>query len=291
MRDKLLRPVVQPLLALLLVAAVPLTVLLFGLKTVVYSDTIYREIPESEEFVKGVRPFVEDSLEAECLFYDIPFDTLRTCVTDEWLREISREYTASVYEALCSGEELVPVSVSADVYRTALEGYFASLPEDKRPRDETVTDTLSKEFAEVTSATLSSGIINRVLNYGHDFVYGNTLLRRVSSYAPWALLATLVLAALSLLPWGGFRSRFYSTAGSLFVGSALSFVPLWLLKRYDLPSRLALGDSPLKLYVRGIVGGMTEGFTALTFGVFLAASVLLVAATVVLVTAKKEQHQ
>ena len=289
MCNTVLRPVMQTLLSLLLVIAVPVTVLLFGLKTIVYNEEIYHRIPESETFIDGVLPFVEESLEAECLFYDIPFDTVRTAITDDWLREISREYTKNVYEALCSGEEVAELVVSPAPYRTVLEAYFASLPENERPLDKNVADTLSKEFAAVTASSLSSGLINRVLNYGHDFVYGDTLLRRLSAYAVPSLLITLLLLAVNLIPWGGFRKRCYAAAGSLFVGSALTFVPLWLLKRYGLASRLALGDSPLKLYVSGIVDGMTNGFFTLSLIVFLCAAALLVL-SVCLVAFKKEKQ-
>lgn len=291
MVDRVFRPLFQAAVAILLVVSVAATVLLFGLQGYVYSERLYRDIPNDPAFVQGMTDYVLDDLEAECLFYDLPFDTIKTAVTTEWIRELSRQYTASVYTALCSGEELKPLDVDPAPYRAVIDSFFASLPEEERPLDVNAAATLSQELATSTEAVLAGGIINRFLGYGHDLVYGDTPLRKTASMAWWSLAAAVLFAVLSLIPWGGRLQRFYATAGSLFVGSALAFVPLWLLKRHDLVNRLVLGDSPLKLYVGGILDGAVGGMTAAALWVFIGCAVLLVAAAVLLVRYKAKENK
>lgn len=288
MVDRFLRPVLQALLSVILAIAVAVTVLLFGLQNVVYNEKLYSDIPEDPAFVEGMTAYVLNDLEAECLFYDLPFDTMKNAVTEEWIRELSQEYTAAVYTALCSGNAAEDLTVDPAPYRAVLDIFFASLPEEERPLDDNAAATLSEELAHSTALVMAGGLSDTILNYGHRFVYGDTLLRRVASYAVWALIAVVVLALLSVIPWGGWRRRVYATAGSLFIGSALTFVPLWLLQRHGLVDRLVLGESPLKLYVNGILNGMIDGMTAISLWVFVGALVLLAASVVVMVCHKEE---
>ncbi len=281
MVDRFLRSVLQTLLSVLLVISVVVTVLLFGLQNIVYNEKLYSDIPEDPVFVEGMTTYVLNDLEAECLFYDLPFDTIKGAVTEEWIRELSEEYTAAVYEALCSGNADEDFTVDPAPYRAVLDSFFASLPEEERPLDDNAAATLSEELAHSTALVMAGGLSDTILNYGYRFVYGDTLLRRIASYAVWALIAAVVLAALSLIPWGGWRRRLYATAGSLFVGSALAFIPLWLLQRHGVVDRLALGESPLKLYINGILSGMIDGMTAISLWVFVGTLVLLAASVVV----------
>ncbi len=283
MVDRVVRPLVQAAVAVLLTVAVAVTTLTAGLRLYVYNETVYRNVPNDPAFVQGMTEYVLDGLEDECLFYDLPFDTMKTAVTEDLIRSFSQEYTAAVYASLCSGEEIPPFTVDPSVYRPTLDAFFASLPEEERPMDANAAETLSQELAKSTGTVLSSGLINSVLGYGHDFVYGNTPLRRIAALLWWMLAAALALLGISLIPWGGFKKRVYATAGSVFVGASLAFVPLWMLKQHGFAERLVLGDSPLKLYVTGLLDGIVNGLTSVALWVFAIAAVLLLAAAVLLV--------
>ena len=287
MVDRVVRPLVQAVVAVLLTALVAVTTLAAGLRLYVYNETVYRNVPNDPAFVRGMTEYVLSGLEDECLFYDLPFDTMKTAVTEELIRSFSKEYTAAVYASLCSGEAIAPFTVDPSVYRPTLDAFFASLPEEKRPLDPLAAQTLSEELAKSTGTVLSSGLINSALGYGHDFVYGNTPLRRFASLVWWLLAAALVLLGISLIPWGGFKNRVYATAGSVFVGASLAFVPLFMLKQHNLAERLVLGESPLKLYVKGLLDSVVNGITAVALWVFIFAAVFLLAAVVLLLKGKR----
>ena len=290
MVDRIVRPLVQTAVAALLTVLVAVTTLAAGLRLYVYNETVYRNVPNDPAFVQGMKEYVLSGLEDECLFYDLPFDTMKTAITEDLIRSFSREYTAAVYASLCSGEAIAPFTVDASVYRPTLDAFFASLPEEKRPMDSNAAQTLSEELAKSTGAVLSSGLINSALGYGHDFVYGNTPLRRFASLLWWLLAATLATLGVSLILWGGFKKRVYATAGSVFVGASLTFVPLFMLKQHNLAERLVLGDSPLKLYVKGLLGGVVNGLTTVALWVFAIAAVVLLAAVVVLLKEKRNEQ-
>ncbi len=283
MVDHVLRPILQTLLAVLLVVSLTITVLLCGLQTVVYCESLYHDIPDDPAFVEGMTAYVLDDLDAECLFYDLPFDVLKSVITEERVHTWSREYTVAVYDALCNGGDVKSVTVDPAPYRAVLDAFFESLPESERPLDANAAQTIAGELAQSTAGVLSSGLINVALDYGHRFVYGDTPLRRAASQAGIGIAVTVLLTVLSLLPWGGWRHRFYVTAGSLFVGSALAFVPLWLLQRHGIPDRLAIGRSPLKLYVDGVLDGIINGMTTLALWVLISSTVLLIASVAVYV--------
>lgn len=283
MVDRVLRPILQTLLAVLLVVSLAVTVLLCGLQNVVYRETLYHDLPDDPGFIEGMTAYVLDDLDAECLFYDLPFDALKAVITEDRVRSWSREYTAAVYDALCNGGDPAPITVDSTPYRATLDAFFDSLPESERPLDVNAAETIAGELAQSTALVLTSGFINAALNYGHRFVYGDTPLRRAASQAGVGIAATVLLAILSLLPWGGYRRRLYATAGSLFIGSALAFVPLWLLQRHGIADRLAIGRSPLKLYVDGVLDGIINGMTSLARWVFIGSAVLLIASVAVYV--------
>ncbi len=280
--------VLRAVLAVLVAVAVLGAVLLAGLHGVVFREELYTGLPDGDGFTDGMTAYILDDLEAECLFYDLPFDVLRTAVTAEQVQSWAREYTAAVYEGLCTGQTVHDFAVSPAVYRPTLDAYFAELPEEERPPDEHATETLAQELADSTSEVLKGALVGTAVEYGYRFVYGDTPVRRAAEYYLWAIVGAALLAAVSLIPVGSdWRRRLYATAGAVFIGAALAAVPLWLFKRYGLTERLVLGDSPLKLYVSGVVDGITTGMTTRAMGVLVAAAVLLVT-SVVLLTLKKE---
>lgn len=278
MANRVVYPFLRGLLAALVAVFVAASVWLGCLQGFVFQESLYRNIAQDETFVSGMTQFVLDDLEAECLFYGLPFDTVKTVVSEEWVQVLSQEYAASVYTGLCQGTATAEFSVDPARYRTVLDDYFAALPEG-HVADEEAPATIANELAESTALVLSGGLNGTVIGYGHRWVYGNTLLRQATAGWWLPLAVAVVLAVLSLLLHrGSLFCRLYTVAGSLFIGSALAAVPLWLAKHHNIADRLALGDSPMKLYADGIINGVIHGMVQTACGVMIACFVLLVVA-------------
>ena len=291
MVDRVLLPLFRGIAAVLLAVLLAVSVLLFGLDRYVFRDTVYQAIPQEKAFTEGMTAYVEDALQDECLFYDLPFDTIKQAVTEEWIADLSRQYTEAMYASLNSGDSVDVFVVDPAPYRTVLDAFFASLPKEEQPLDPNTAETLSKELAASTQHVLQGGVSDKLIQYGYRFVYGNATVQRVRSYRSWIWLLTAVLVVLCLLPFRStWRRRLYATAGALFVGSALVFVPLQLLHWHNIPARWVLGDSPLKLYADGIWNGVIVGVTNTALWIGIVCAVLLLASIVLLVYPMKSKE-
>ncbi len=268
------------------------SVLLCCLRGIVLSETVYRELPSEPSFVKAMTGYVLSDLESECLFLDLPYDSVKTAVTAEWIEELSVQYADSLYEAMTTGGEVRDLTVDSTRYREAIDAFFATLPADERP-DEAVSAELAEELAAGTARVLQSGLVEKVVPAAHRLLFGNATVKKVASFSGLAIAATVLFVVLSLLWFGStLRRRVYATAGALFVGSAFVAVPLWLVQRYNLADKLAVGgDTPLKLYIEGIVNGIVDRMTEVALWAFAIGAVLLVAAVVWLVWPPKNKEK
>lgn len=262
-----------------------LMVVACGLRCCVFNDNVYLALPEEPTFTEQLTVFVLDDLEAECLFYDLPFDQIKTAVTPAFMQTLARDYAAAVTKSLTTGTTLVSPTVDAAVYRSAVQAFFDSLPPEERPPDENAAADVADELATSTAQVLGGGgVSSRLPTLAHTLVYNNVVLRWLASAAGWlAILAVLCVAACWWLGGGDWRRRSYATAGTLFLGSALACMPLWLVHRHNLAERVALGDSPLKLYVTGVLNATLGGMSTLGWWVFAIAAVLLIGSVVALV--------
>lgn len=271
----------------LLMLSLAATVLLFCVRHVLLDESVYHAIPETPGFVEGMTEYVLEDLSNECDIYansDKLFDSVKTVVTREWVGSLSRHYAELVYDALMTGEQPKQIEVDPTAYRQAIDAFFATLPEEERPQDETTSLTMAEELADSTATVLQSGLVDKVLPSAHRYIYGNATVRRLSSLFGWAVVMTVLLTVLNLIWFGSdIRRRSYATAGALFLGSALVFIPLWLVQRHGIVDRLVLGNSPLKLYVDGVLNGLTTGMTSAALWVFVTCAVALLAAIVAVV--------
>ena len=271
----------------LLMLSLAATVLLFCVRHVLLDESVYHAIPETPGFVEGMTEYVLEDLSNECDIYvngDKLFDRVKTVVTREWVGSLSRHYAESVHDALMTGEQPQKIEVDAAAYRQAIDTFFATLPEEERPQDETTSLTMAEELADSTATVLQSGLVDKVLPSAYRYIYGNATVRRLSSLFGWAVAVTVLLVALNLMWFGSdMRRRSYATAGALFLGSAVVFLPLWLVQRHGIADRLVLGNSPLKLYVDGVLNGLIEGMTSAALWVFVTCAVVLLASVAAVV--------
>ena len=122
-------------LSLLLVLSVAATFLSCFVKYVFFNRSLYVQAAESPAFLQAVNTAFGEVLEADCLFYDLPVDTVKTAISEEQVKETVTAYMTSVYDVLCSGETLASASVDSSLFQKAIDSFFASLPEEERPMD------------------------------------------------------------------------------------------------------------------------------------------------------------
>lgn len=287
--DKSLLSAARFLLAVVLCAAVVCSLLAFSLQAVFDSD-VYGEAAETDVFVSALYTEVSEHLESECLFYDLPYDTVIKAMPVQTVQDVSREHITAVYDTLCHGTKLPSVTLDSTPFKRAIDSFFATLPVEERPLDPDASSTIAGELAESTALVMSIGISDKLLSSAHPLFAEASPLRRVAAMGIWALLAVVVLAAVSLFPFKStLRQRAYGTASTLFVGSALVAVPMWMFAGLDLPFKIAIGDSALREYVNGVLYTVLGRANAIATITFVVTALLLIAAVVWLVTEKKEK--
>ncbi len=284
MAKRVLLSVSRSVLFVLLMLSFTITLLLFCLLHIVLSDTVYRSMPEDETFVSEMTEIVLKDLEDDvCEFYGFPYEVLRTAVTPEWVKELSRQYTGSLYAATVGGGEVAAPPIDSDAYYRVILDFFNDLPAEERMENpEEEARLLAEECAASTAQVLQSGLVERVIPPAHRYIYGNATVKFAAGLFFPMVGVTALLSLLSLLWFGStWRQRLYATAGSLFLGSTLLAVPLWLIRRYDLAGNLAIGaKTPLKLYVDGILNGLVERMTTVAVWVFAVCAALLLVSVV-----------
>ncbi len=289
MVDRFLLPLFRTVTVLALTVLFAVSIVVFGIDRYLLRDTVYERIAQDDSFVEGMKGYILDVVQDECLFYDLPFDSVKQVVTTEWVASLCEQYTETMYDALNSGETVEDFTVDPTPYRQTLETFFASLPAEQRPLDSNTADTVAKELSLSTAHVLQGGVSDKLIDYGHRFVYGNTAMRRVRGLHGWLWVLTAVAAVCCMLPiHTSLKRRAYATAGALLIGSALVYVPLQLLGWHDIPSRWVLGDSPLKLYADGIWNGVIGGMTNTALILFVVCTVLLLASIVFTVLPQKD---
>lgn len=276
-------------LAAALCASVVVALRSFSLQTV-FEREIYTAAAASESFVSSLHAEALEHLESECLFYDLPYDTMSAALPVDTVKAVAAERMAAVYDSLCTGEELPSVTLDPAPFKAAIDSFFETLPVEERPLDPDASQTIAGELAESTALVMSIGISDKLLATAHPLFADTSSLRRAASMGVWGLLAVIILAAVSLIPFKStWRQRAYGTASALFIGSAVVAAPMWLFIRLDLPSKIAIGDSALREYVNRVLYTVLDRGNAVATTAFIATAIVLIASVVWIVTEKKQK--
>lgn len=242
----------------------------------------------NDAFYDSLYVAVQDHLQSEALFYGIPYETLQQGVTKPSVRAAVEPSIASVYGTLRGDNTMADIVLPTEPFRAAVQAYFDGLPVEEQPLDPKAAETIAGEVAKSTALVAAAGIGDRTLNLVKPLFSNSSLPKRVADAFWWLVAALGVLTVVSVLPIGrSWRERLQSTAGSLFIGTAMAAVPAFLFARLDFPSKLVIGESALREYVSAFLYELIDSIRTLTLTAFIVAAVLLVITTVILSLQKK----
>ncbi len=271
-------------LSVLLVISMAATFLCCFVKYVFLNRTKYIQAAESPAFLEAVNTAVSETLEAECLFYDLPFETIQTAISEEQIKTTVTSYMVSVYDSLCTGKTLSSVSVDSSLFQAAIDSFFTSLPESERPLDVNASKTIAEDLSKAIAPVLQAGLNDSLVSKGHVVFSATSPLRKIADFSVVFVVLTVVLAVAHwFLGEANRAQRTYSTAGVLLLGCSSVLVPLWLLRWYDLPSRLVLGESSLKQYVNGVLYTTLDNAHTMVLIPFIVCAVLLIVSVIWLI--------
>ncbi len=245
---------------------------------VVFERGTYTNIAETDAVVSALYTEVLELLESECLFYDLPYDTMKTALSEDTVKTVLTAHVDAAYETLQNGEPLPTITLDSYPFKAAIDSFFNTLPVEERPLDPDASATIATELSQSLSHVMSMGIGNKVLQTAHPLF---VRVHRFADTSVWWLFAVIVLTAVSLIPVKAtLRQRAYSTTGALFLGSALIAVPTWLFVGLDFPDKLAIGDSALREFVNTVLYTVIDRMNTLVTAAFIVSLLLLIASIV-----------
>ncbi len=267
-----------------------LGVLSFALKTTVADEANYIAVAHDPAFSEQMMSYVREDLESECLFYDLPFTVLDEALSLEQIRTFSLEYVAGVYDSLLYGAELESPEWGAQPFITAVQHFFDSLPAEEKPFDETAAVTVGTELADCTAAFLKGGIRERFLEMGHRLFLHPLFGALLGKIPVFFLLAVVCVVGIFLCGWRKWKESVYASCFALSLSAFLAWVSFELLNRYDLMERIALADSPLKLYIESFYNSfLQEALSVTSFCLLITVVLFLVSIVLNCVTFRKKQ--
>lgn len=242
----------------------------------------------TDRFVDTLHAEALDYFQDECLFYGLPFETLKSVVTRGAVQEAATAFFPSVYTDWQTGQDTAKIVFDPLPLKEAIDRYFATLPNGEKPLDTTASSTISGEIAQGLSLVLQAGVGGMVDTIGSAVYAKSGSLYRIASLSLWmAVLTVMFTGIFFLLCQGTIRRRLYYTIGWLFIGASLVAVPVWLLVRYDLPKKIAIGQSALRVFLEEILYGISQHICFLTTVTFVVTFVALIVATILLVKKQK----
>ena len=268
------------LLSLLLVLSVAATLLSCVLRYVLLDRTAYTKAAHSPALVNSVHTVLLNRLESECLFYDLPFETLKTAVSKETAKTLVTAQTLAMYDALFNGAPLPKVEWDGAALTRTIQSFFDTLPEQDRPTND-AAQTIAADLINSMSPMLRIGLSDKLLAQGHSIIKKLLPLQSFATITVWLALLSVVLAVgLWLVTPKSTPQRLQTVFGMVFFGLSVVAVPFWLLRWYDLPSRLVLSESALKQYVNSVLYRIVNYSVTVTSVVFAVSAVLLFTAVV-----------
>ena len=280
MVDTSFRKIMRFLLSLLLVLSVAATLLSCVLRYALLDRTAYAKAAHSPSLVDSVHTALLNRLESECLFYDLPFETLKAAVSKDVVETLATSQTSVIYDALFHGAPLPKVEWDGAALTRTIQSFFDTLPEQDQPTED-AAKVIADDLINSMSPILSVGLSDKLLMQGHNIIKKLSLLQSFAAITVWlALLSAVLAVGLWLITPKSTPQRLQTVFGMTFFGSALVAVPFWLLWWYDLPSRLVLSESALKQFVNGVLYRIVDYSVTVTSIVFAVSAVLLFTAVV-----------
>ena len=250
-----------------------------AVQAVVLNPDTYTAYTQRAAFREQMKTYAYTALEDEFLYYNFPLSLCETMLPSSTIDAFAYDYGAAIYRAIATDEGLKTPQLDARPFIHAVEQFYATLPEDERPTDEDAA-AVGNDLANVMQIVLDAGMLSKVVNYADDIIPQPLLHMFADTVWVWIAVAVVLGVVLIALNRKKKVYQLYLTVFACHIGTALFFVPVWLLHRYSLTSRLSVGPSPMKLYLEGIVTSVTEGLQTVALYPLVITALLTVVAVV-----------
>lgn len=248
------------------------------LKFSLFDRDFYQNRVTDASCCKEIAVYVREDADANCHVYQLPFSVVEQQFSDEVVTQQCRNYIGALYDALCAGQDKVTVAYPQQGIYDAVYAYLLTQgTEATQAADD--ASYISAELADYAAGSINVLMGQRFIPFLSENVYRVPALHSLAE-GFWLLVAATAIVSILLLFFGAktFSKRLYVTAGTWFVAAATVFVPIWLLRRYDLPTHVVLAASPLKSLFTAFWNAVIDRLFYISFGGLLLAATTLVSA-------------
>jgi len=291
-KEETLKKTANILLSVLLFCMVALTGLSIFVQEAVVDTEKYIKIIVDDEYMELTMADIHRSLEAECLYLSIPVEEIIKGVDRQTVRQMCEDNTRM---ALARIFKDVPVS-------------FTHYPASKlMPVVSEYLQRYSQENGVVVEKSFETDVVqalNEAITRPVNFI-NQSLLPRLPSFSKAYKTASRLAEARAFLmiAVGGTtvlllfinRKKFFDgifyVMSAVWTGVIAVSVPIWVMAGSEIEQKIRLVKSPLRVMFVNMMGDILHNATGITIAVTAAATVFLILAVVLRLSALKREGE
>ena len=240
----------------------------------------YMERIDEEEYEKTVLSKLYDSIEDMGDVITISTEDIYALVNKQDVVKYSKSYSEAYITSLLNGESFTSSSVAP-----------YSIEYMRQPLKELV-----EEFYKTSEESFSEEEFEIIFDYVETQINGSleflpaSILQKTNGIGKYVITAKKVLSALRFALIPAFLllavvvifnlkdkgKLFYRAGSTLFIPSALLFIPTALFDGYNLGDKVVLAKSPLSIIFSSVVDTVVKGFKTETLIFFILSAVMII---------------
>lgn len=261
-----------------------------GISSLFLDENRYVEQVVNESYIASIEEILLDRLEADSLYYDIPFEYIINSVKTDQLKTLSEKYVYDLVVALKSGGEFPYITCDRSIMRAEIDRYLTDNPDIGMYYEEETIIELTEGFSATVDNTLNSFFDKSIVTNTARKLYSNNKLHFISNSFYWIIAIGGVSAVLILIiGFKNIRAAFYKVSASVWCGSVLLFIPVKILHSEDIISGLILEKGPFKTLIEGIYRILMDYSVKWSAIYLIISSVLLLASIILLIFIKEKK--
>lgn len=218
------------------------------------SPRFYVSVLTSDKYVDEIYTEIKTDIKYQSAVYVIPESVPMKSITKEKVREDCAEYAQHIYDSFVTGKtEPLDVKLDTDKMLADIEEYLASDESAGMVNSESAETVVVPMYTEIYSNCINAVSFGNAIELAHRF-FSNKLVDMLSSgFYCFSVALIACFAAKFVLSSRSSTKRFYAVFANGFMSAAFVFAPIAVIKQYDFPARLALGYSPAKSFLDGVL--------------------------------------
>lgn len=277
---KTIRGILDVLAAMLLLFSVLISMLVHG---VLNSENCKNAIC-NDEFDAAVRQAVVKSLEASSSVIELDTQKLVEDIKMDALVAYAREYTADFIDSVFSLKAFEPAPFDNETFKNAVIEQLQQYSDELTQEDmQEICDEAVKNI-QSTLQYIPNIVVNAVEKFSPVFEKLQ-LLKKIE--IPMYFFTSIIIVANFM--FGGKSHRldvFFGISASTWVVFITVLIPLIMLAIYDIPSKIALGESLLLYFIKGLNRVLIVNSTNI-LGIALILIIVALVTSVVLIAKRK----